>query len=655
MEEDTTRASQESPAAYLHLVDTRNEHQSQRTLFLPSGSHGLHLFWFFLIRFSELFPVWEREIFKIGRDPRANTLAVDNDLDVAVSRNHCEVYVVVYEPTINHVYVRDRKSSNGTFVNGQLIGSGPDISPGYLVQNGDLFASKYHISDHCLGQGAEAVVCLANDVQTKKQLVCKLINLDKIQGKNSQDDIRRKFQEADLLRQLRHPNILPYVDAISSPHSLYTFTELASGGDLMSFILRHSTIKELDSRIIMRQVVRGLGYLHDKDIVHRDLKPENILLAYSPKIAYHRVMLSDFGNSAVPRRSRMITNAGTPGYQAPEFVAGGQAHTAAVDIWSLGVVALLLLASDNHDTELNKMEQGDIIEYLTRLFNGLQKKPSLEGIEFVWNCLKVDPLQRINAYGAKTHAWLCSSKKNRELFKRMDSRTLASWKPQDKLKPMPWVLPDLVRSNPPTPTRSPGSSISQYFTTTPTHFETTTTNSRDRVLEIAAESDSGTATGKTTSSFSVPPRPSGTLRESATNLRKPQPPWQGFRKPNGSANTEIASKRRRVPRARTHNAANISLPGLERHLRSPTNTNPHYRQNVLSALERTKSKFLTDNISPVPRTPIGALNTNALVPPSSPKKRKSTRDARRKGSAEANMRHPPQLTFRGRWLGNGGK
>uniref|UniRef100_A0A0D2XZB6 Protein kinase domain-containing protein n=1 Tax=Fusarium oxysporum (strain Fo5176) TaxID=660025 RepID=A0A0D2XZB6_FUSOF len=467
MDEDTARASQESPAAYLHLVDTRSEHQSQ---------------------------LWEREIFKIGRDPRAN---------------------------------------------------------------------KYHVNNHCLGQGAEAVVCLANDVQTKKQLVCKLINLDKIQGKNPQEDIRRKFQEADILRQLRH----------------------------------------------------------------------NL----------HRVVISCHSSYAMAR-SRNSTHGSL--YVKLEFAAGGQAHTAAVDIWSLGVVALLLLASDNHDTELNKMGQGDIIEYLTRLFNGLQTKPSLEGIEFVWNCLKVDPLQRINAYGAKTHAWLCSPKKNRELFKRMDSRTLASWKPQDKLKPMPWVLPDLAPSNPPTPTRSPGSSISQYFTTTPTRFETTTTKSRDRVLEIAAEPDPGTATRKTTSSFSVPPRPSGTLRESATSLKKSQPPWQGFRKPNGSANTEFPSKRRRVPRARTHDTANLPLPGLERHLRSPTNTNPRYRQNVLSALERTKSKFLTDSISPVPRTPLDALTTSALVPPSSPKKRKSKRDVRLKGSVGANMRHPSQLTFR---------
>lgn len=97
----------------------------------------------------------------------------------------------------------------------------------------------------------------------------------------------------------------------------YTFTELASGGDLMSFIYRHDTVKEFDTRILIRQVIRGLRYLHDKGIVHRDLKPENILLAFSPKIAYHRIMLSDFGTSAVPRRSRMMTNVGTMEYKAP--------------------------------------------------------------------------------------------------------------------------------------------------------------------------------------------------------------------------------------------------------------------------------------------------------------------------------------------------
>lgn len=54
-----------------------------------------------------------------------------------VSRSHCEIYAVVYEPSIYHVYVRDRNSANGTFVNGKLVGAGPMISSGYLLEDGD--------------------------------------------------------------------------------------------------------------------------------------------------------------------------------------------------------------------------------------------------------------------------------------------------------------------------------------------------------------------------------------------------------------------------------------------------------------------------------------------------------------------------------------
>ncbi|KAF4986903.1 hypothetical protein FGRMN_10629 [Fusarium graminum] len=638
MDDDMARTHQEVPAAYLHLIDARSDNRSQ-----------------------QLFPVWEREIFRIGRDPRSNTLAVDNDIDNTVSRNHCEVYAVVYEPTVNHIYVRDRKSSNGTFVNGQIIGSAPEI----IVQNQPppryelttlqkeeckLFASKYSITNHCLGQGAEAAVCLASDVQTGKQLVCKLINLDKIQGKNSQEEIRRKFQEADILRQLRHPNILPYVDAISSPHSLYTFTELASGGDLMSFLNRHGTIRELDARVLIRQVVRGLCYLHDKDIIHRDLKPENILLAYSPKIAYHRVMLSDFGNSAVPRRSRMLTNAGTRGYQAPEFLTNGQSHTSAVDIWSLGVVTLMVLATDRHDTELNNLCEDEIGKYLMQLANTLPKRPSSDGIDFVWKCLKQDPMHRVSAQEARSHDWLCNPKNNQELYKRMDCKILNYWKPHNKLKPIPWVLPDLALSNPPTPTRSLGSSTSQYFTKTPNRTEISPKKCKIHVL-IPPEKNPGAAADEAISSFVVPMRESSAnpmqleIDQTQTRVKQALPPWQDFLKPSHPSVTELPSKRRRVPRSRAHDTAGLPLPGLDRHLRTPAKY--HHRQHVLSALERTKSKFLVDKIPTIPRTPLGPLATATLAPPASPKKRKSACDFRIPELAGIDMLHPPpQLRFR---------
>lgn len=68
----------------------------------------------------------------------SSNFVIDDDSDNTVSRNHCELYTVVYEPGITHVYVRDRKSINGTYVNHILIGTGPEISSGYLLQDGDV-------------------------------------------------------------------------------------------------------------------------------------------------------------------------------------------------------------------------------------------------------------------------------------------------------------------------------------------------------------------------------------------------------------------------------------------------------------------------------------------------------------------------------------
>ncbi|UPK93927.1 hypothetical protein LCI18_004862 [Fusarium solani-melongenae] len=600
-----------SPAAYLHLVDGRSSHQSQILL-----------------------PLWHKEIFKIGRDPNFNTLAIDDDADLMVSRNHCEVYVIEYEPTVNHIYVRDRKSSNGTFVNDQLIGCVvQEHAPprheltSLQLEECELFAHRYQVTERRLGQGAEAAVCLANEVSTGKQLVCKIVNLDKIQGRNAQEDIRRKFQEADILRQLRHPNILPYVDAITSPHTLYTFTELASGGDLMSFLFRHGTAKEFDARIIIRQVVRGLCYLHEKGIVHRDLKPENILLAYSPKIAYHRVMLSDFGISAIHHCNRMTTNAGTTAYQAPEFMRSGQSHTSAVDIWSLGVVTTILLTAERHDADLNRMDDEEIEQYIRDLFHSLPRRPSLNAYDFVWMCLQRDPSQRMTANEAQEHEWMCTPAKHLKFFRLLDKRIMSYWRPQDKLKPMPWELPCLVKSGPPTPTREPGSS-SQYFSGTPVRSkrqaDDSTVVDQEGLLKQGADGAndevSSLSVVPTASSRSTDTSPNG-MRKKDIKSEHPQPLWHGFLKPEHPRHSETGPKRKRIPRIKTHGTELHPLPGLARHLPRPVNH--FHRENVLLELQRSNSKFLDESCS-IPSTPLEMVAPPAPV---SPKKRRSTYDA----------------------------
>lgn len=77
-----------------------------------------------------------------------SSFSIQTDSTNLISRNHCEIYVIVYEPSVNHVYVRDRKSVNGTLVNGVLIGIGPQISSGYLLQDGDVIEIRPHWKFH---------------------------------------------------------------------------------------------------------------------------------------------------------------------------------------------------------------------------------------------------------------------------------------------------------------------------------------------------------------------------------------------------------------------------------------------------------------------------------------------------------------------------
>jgi serine/threonine protein kinase len=86
----------------------------------------------------------------------------------------------------------------------------------------------------------------------------------------------------------------------------------------------------------MKQIVKGLFYIHKKGIIHRDIKPENILMMNGePKI-------TDLGLAQVMRTSGVSGKSGTPFYVAPE-VLEEEKYGQSVDIWSLGIVLLEFL------------------------------------------------------------------------------------------------------------------------------------------------------------------------------------------------------------------------------------------------------------------------------------------------------------------------
>lgn len=104
----------------------------------------------------------------------------------------------------------------------------------------------------------------------------------------------------------------------------FLFQELATGGDLFSYLQFHGGIlTDLHSRIISRQIALALQYVHSQGVAHRDLKIENILVTHTD--IGHRVLLTDFGGATyvANKATRLMSLVGTAGYQAPSVIYFG--------------------------------------------------------------------------------------------------------------------------------------------------------------------------------------------------------------------------------------------------------------------------------------------------------------------------------------------
>lgn len=187
--------------------------------------------------------------------------------------------------------------------------------------------------DRTLGSGTTARVHLAVDLKTGEQVACKMYDLS-CYGKFGRDALTQGMMKEAFLRcQLEHvstpvsaytrrladivqPHLSSFRRAYKSPSTLYVFEDLGTGGDLFSLIIRESIFSENGAKWMVRQILKGVAYMHEKGVVHRDLKPENILCAVWPS-PQSRLVITDFGHAAIVGPHRMRGNVGTPEYQAP--------------------------------------------------------------------------------------------------------------------------------------------------------------------------------------------------------------------------------------------------------------------------------------------------------------------------------------------------
>lgn len=172
------------------------------------------------------------------------------------------------------------------------------------------------------------------------------------------DQLARFQREAEVIEELRHPNIVQMFDYDIVDESPYLVIEYIPGPSLASYLKSlHDNKQRLPIGMvaqILKSIASALDFAHSKGIVHRDIKPANVLLrsqtgtieSDKPLPRDVEPVLTDFGLVRL-LDSTMHTTAGsvsgTPTYMSPEQ-ARGEKVDKRTDIYSLGIMLYEMLA-----------------------------------------------------------------------------------------------------------------------------------------------------------------------------------------------------------------------------------------------------------------------------------------------------------------------
>jgi hypothetical protein len=151
----------------------------------------------------------------------------------------------------------------------------------------------------------------------------------------SRENIECFVQECNVMKNLRHPNIILYMGASIQGPDFFVVTEYCENGNLFEVLHINKSHKLTwkDKHRIALEIALGMNYLHSYEIpiLHRDLKSMNVLLDRNDQ-----VKLADFGNTKI-LANQMTKQKGTFQWMAPEVIRGSD-YTEKSDVFSFGII-----------------------------------------------------------------------------------------------------------------------------------------------------------------------------------------------------------------------------------------------------------------------------------------------------------------------------
>ncbi|EGC32178.1 hypothetical protein DICPUDRAFT_57246 [Dictyostelium purpureum] len=250
---------------------------------------------------------------------------------------------------------------------------------------------QYDITSQ-IGSGKFSVVKQGTNKSTNKQWAIKIMKKSVVEEANI-------IKEVEMMTEIKHPNIISLHEIFETESEISLVLELVTGGELFDKIVEREFYTEEDASALINTITKVIQYLHSKDIVHCDLKPENLL--YSDNSDQAIIKLCDFGLSQrCPAGNQLRSLVGTLTYMAPE-ISNCTGYGKPVDLWSLGVIAYILLCgfppfdeTTGYNLEFPSPEWDNISDSAKSLIKGL---------------LTNDPSKRFTIEQTLKHPWIAGT------------------------------------------------------------------------------------------------------------------------------------------------------------------------------------------------------------------------------------------------------